>query len=85
MKSEFQHISDKASQLLKLRERALMLGWNKSDNEVMNAWWNLNRKIDSTYYNMDSPSIYDKDLQELTDQVEDLIGRTTQADKEDLK
>jgi hypothetical protein len=84
--SAIRNMSDKASYLLKLREDALMVGWNKNKNpEVLDAWGKVNKRIEYTYYDTSNPSINDKEMQDLIDSAEDLIGRRTQADKDDLK
>lgn len=38
----------KMSYTLTLREKALIFGW-KNNNDVVNAWWSLNKGIESTY------------------------------------
>jgi hypothetical protein len=84
--SAVKKLSDNASYLLSLRDKALMFGWNKSsNNEVVNAWWKLNKRIESTYYDTSNPSLENKDIQDLFDSAEDLVGRKTQADKDDMK
>lgn len=82
MRFEFQDLRLRSCLIkpLTLREKALIFGW-KNNNDVVNAWWSLNKGIESTYYDRVPPLI----IQGLIDYVEDLVGRRNQVDKEDLK